>query len=55
MNLLKKNHDELVFEVYQPELEKTKVIIKDIMEHSIKLSVPIKVNLKTGNNWAQLN
>jgi len=53
--LLLQIHDELIFEVYKPELEKTKVIIKDIMEHSIKLSVPIKVNLKTGNNWAKLS
>ncbi len=53
--LLLQIHDELIFEVYKPELEKTKVIIKDIMEHSIKLSVPIKVNLKTGNNWAEVS
>ena len=53
--LLLQIHDELIFEIYQPELEKAKDIIKDIMEHSLKLSVPIKVNLKTGNNWADLN
>ena len=53
--LLLQIHDELIFEIYQPELEKAKDIIKDIMEHSLKLSVPIKVNLKTGNNWAELN
>jgi DNA polymerase-1 len=53
--LLLQIHDELIFEIYQPELEKAKSIIKEIMEHSLELSVPIKVNLKTGNNWAQLN
>ena len=53
--LLLQIHDELIFEVYKPELEKTKVIIKDIMEHSIKLFVPIKINLKTGNNWAEVS
>jgi len=53
--LLLQIHDELIFEVYQPELEKAKAIIKDIMEHSLKLSVPVKVNLKVGNNWAELN
>ena len=53
--LLLQIHDELIFEIYQPELEKAKDIIKDIMEHSLKLSVPIKVNLKTGSNWAELN
>jgi DNA polymerase-1 len=53
--LLLQIHDELVFEIYQPELEKAKGVIKDIMEHSLKLSVPIKINLKTGNDWAELN
>jgi DNA polymerase-1 len=53
--LLLQIHDELIFEVYKPELEKVKCIIKEIMEHSLEISVPIKVNLKTGNNWAELN
>ena len=53
--LLLQIHDELIFEIYKPELEKAKSRIKEIMEHSIELSVPIKVNLKTGNNWAELN
>jgi len=53
--LLLQIHDELVFEIYQPELEKAKGVIKDIMEHSLKLSVPIKINLQVGNNWAELN
>ncbi|MEA2087904.1 MAG: DNA polymerase I [Candidatus Caldatribacteriota bacterium] len=53
--LLLQIHDELIFEIYQPELEKAKSIIKEIMEHCLELSVPVKVNLKTGNNWAELN
>jgi len=53
--LLLQIHDELIFEVYKLELEKVKSIIKEIMEHSLEISVPIKVNLKTGNNWAELN
>lgn len=53
--LLLQIHDELIFEVYKPELKKVKSIIKEIMEHSLEISVPIKVNLKTGNNWAELN
>jgi len=53
--LLLQIHDELIFEIYKPELEKAKSIIKEIMEHSLELSVPIKVNLKMGNNWAEVS
>lgn len=53
--LLLQIHDELIFEVYKPELEKVKSVIKDIMEHSLELSVPLKVNLNVGDNWAELN
>jgi DNA polymerase-1 len=53
--LLLQIHDELIFEICQSELEKAKDIIKDIMEYSLKLSVPIKVNLKTGSNWAEVS
>ncbi len=53
--LLLQIHDELIFEVYKPELEKVKSMIKEIMEHSLEISVPIKVNLKAGNNWAELS
>jgi len=52
--LLLQIHDELLFEVYQPELEEVKSFVKDIMEHALELSVPLEVNLKTGHNWAEL-
>ena len=48
-------HDELIFEIDKKELTETQPIIKDFMENSLKLSVPLKINLKTGNNWAELN
>ena len=48
-------HDELIFEIDKKELSETQPIIKDFMENSLKLSVPLMVNLKTGNNWAELN
>lgn len=52
--LLLQIHDELIFEVNKRELEEAKSIVKDIMENSLELSVPLKVNLKTGYNWAEL-
>lgn len=44
-------HDELVFDVYKPELEQMKSLVKDSMENAIKLSVPIVVDMGIGDNW----
>jgi len=47
-------HDELVFEVHKPELDYMKKMVKEKMEDSIKLDVPIKVDLGVGKNWLDL-
>ena len=44
-------HDELVFNVLEDELEEVSSIVRDIMEHTIELSVPLKVDIEYGNNW----
>ncbi len=44
-------HDELVFDVYKPELETMKSLIKAEMENAYKLSVPLDVDLDIGENW----
>lgn len=46
-------HDELVFEVREPDLEKLIDLIKDRMENVYKLIVPLKVNIKKGENWQE--
>jgi DNA polymerase I len=47
-------HDELVFDVYKPELEKVKAVIEDKMKHALPdLSVPILVGMGTGENWLE--
>ena len=47
-------HDELVFDVYKPELEKIKPIIEQKMKNAIpNLKVPILVSMDTGNNWLE--
>ena len=46
-------HDELVFDVYKPELEDMKNLIKYEMEHAYKLSVPLDVDLDIGDNWLE--
>jgi len=44
-------HDELVFEVPVEELERTKRLVKALMEGVAELDVPIKVEMKVGRNW----
>jgi DNA polymerase-1 len=44
-------HDELVFNVYEDELDIVKDIVRDIMENTFKLSVPLKVDIEVGNDW----
>lgn len=44
-------HDELVFNVLDSELEEVSQIVKNIMENTIQLSVPLKVDIEYGDNW----
>jgi len=46
-------HDELVFDVYKPELEKIKTLVKSAMENAYKLEVPLDVDLGVGNDWLE--
>ncbi len=46
-------HDELVFDVYKPELEEMKAIVKSKMENTVKLSIPLVVDIGVGNNWLE--
>ncbi len=44
-------HDELVFEVFDDEVDKVKSIVKEKMEKAIALRVPVKVDIGLGKNW----
>ena len=44
-------HDELVFNVYKDEEEKVLKIVKEIMENTYKLSVPLVVDINKGSDW----
>jgi DNA polymerase-1 len=46
-------HDELVFDVYKPELETMKTLIKEAMENAYTLSVPLDVEMDMGVNWLE--
>lgn len=51
LNILLQVHDELVFEVAKSDLEKAAKLIKDKMENTAELDVPLLVDLQTGENW----
>ena len=46
-------HDELVFDVYKPELEQVKGLVKSAMENAFTLTVPLDVELGVGENWLE--
>jgi len=49
--LLLQVHDELVFDAHKDELETISEIIKNKMEHAVKLKVPLIVEMDHANNW----
>jgi len=44
-------HDELVFEVPESEIEATTKLVKQVMESAADLSVPLVVDVGTGDTW----
>ncbi|MBN2861648.1 MAG: DNA polymerase I [Bacteroidales bacterium] len=46
-------HDELIFEVYEPEMEILKELVLSEMSQAAKLDVPLKVDWGTGKNWLE--
>jgi DNA polymerase-1 len=44
-------HDELVFEVPETEIDDVKIRIRDLMEKTVTLNVPLVVSIGVGNNW----
>ena len=46
-------HDELVFDVYKPELEELKKVVIEKMQSAAQLKVPLTVDFGTGQNWLE--
>ena len=44
-------HDELVFNVVLDELDEVSKLVRDIMENTFKLKVPLKVDIEYGDDW----
>lgn len=48
-------HDELVFEAPENELKEMIHMVREAMESVYELNVPIKVNIKKGRNWLEMD
>lgn len=46
-------HDELIFDVYRPEVDVLMNIVKSNMKNAMPLRIPVEVDMKTGQNWLE--
>ncbi len=46
-------HDELVFEVPTAELDTMKYLVRDRMQKTLSISVPVQVEMGSGRNWLE--
>ncbi|MBQ4376741.1 MAG: DNA polymerase I [Bacteroidales bacterium] len=46
-------HDEVVIDVYRPEIETVKDIVRTEMIEALPLSIPIDVGIEIGQNWLE--
>jgi len=46
-------HDELVFDVYKPELDTIKSLVRYEMENAYNMSIPLSVEMDIGKNWLE--
>ncbi len=51
LKMLMQVHDELIFEVKESDVKAAGTKIKELMEKSVKISVPLIVEIGSGNNW----
>lgn len=47
-------HDELIFEVSREDALTLSQVVRQCMEEAVKLTVPLKVDLKAGFNWQEM-
>ncbi len=47
-------HDELIFDVPIEEMKEVRELVRDCMENSLVLDVPLLVDLKAGPNWYEV-
>ena len=50
-NIVMQVHDELIVEAPTSQVERCKEILRREMEAAVSLSVPLTVDVTSGNNW----
>lgn len=53
--LLLQVHDELILEVKESELEQVKDLVNKEMTGAVKLRVPLRCSIETGDDWGQMH
>lgn len=46
-------HDELVFDAHRSELPELRVLVTELMQKALPLSIPVVVDLNVGENWLE--
>ncbi len=54
-SLILQVHDELIFEVPEPEFARVEPLVKNVMENIVKLKVRLKVNIEKGESWGNIH
>ena len=53
--LLLQVHDELILEAPDAEVDTVKALLKQEMEHVVKLAVPLRVSIEAGSCWGDFH
>jgi DNA polymerase-1 len=53
--LLLQVHDELIFEVPDGELDRSRELIREKMEAAVELTVPLRISLEVGPTWGDIH
>jgi DNA polymerase-1 len=51
--LLLQVHDELILECPEKDVESLKKLVKETMESVVKLKVPVRADVNSGDNWCE--
>ena len=53
-SMLLQVHDELIFEVPEKEVAATIASARNVMEHTMRLDIPLLTEARTGSTWGEL-